>query len=201
MRKTLSILLIIFCSLTVLGQKIKTASGDISVLAGEKELSVTFGYDNIKVHGYETEEEFIEDKMRIRERHKPGSGAGERFKGSWFADRDTVYAPMFIENLNYAIPKKRKIKVSENNPEAKYNLHVETLWVYPGYNVGFSQPCKIEVALKIYEIANPENVVWESKSPLRIEAKLAPYKREIRIGAAYGALAMKLSWFLRKKAK
>lgn len=199
MRITLSILLIIFCSLPVLSQKIKTASGDISVLDGEKELSVTFGYDNIKVHGYETEEEFIEDKMRIRERHKPG--LGERFKGSWFADRDTVYAPMFIENLNYAIPEKRKINLSENNPEAKYNLHVQTLWVYPGYNVGFSQPCKIEVALKIYEIANPENVVWESKAPLRIEAKIAPYKREVRIGAAYSALAMKLSWFLRKKTK
>ncbi|WP_299246609.1 hypothetical protein [uncultured Aquimarina sp.] len=199
MRNALSILLIIFCTLSVLGQKIKTASGNISVLAGEKELSVTFGYDNIKVHGYTTEEEFIKDKMRIREKHKPGSG--ERFKGSWFADRDTVYAPMFIENLNYAIPKKRKIIVSRNNPKAKYNLHVETLWVYPGYNVGFSQPCKIEVALKIYEIANPENVLWESKSPLRVEAKIAPYKREVRIGAAYGTLAMKLSWFLRKKAK
>jgi len=199
MRNSLSILLIIFCTLSVLGQKIKTASGDISVLAGEKELSVTFGYDNIKVHGYATEEEFIKDKMQIREKHKPGSG--ERFKGSWFADRDTVYAPMFIENLNYAIPKKRKLIVSRKNPNAKYNLHIETLWVYPGYNVGFSQPCKIEVALKVYEIANPENVLWESKSPMRVEAKIAPYKREVRIGAAYGSLAMKLSWFLRKKAK
>ena len=40
----------------VLGQKIKTASGDLSVLAGEKELSVTFGYDNMNVHGYPSEE-------------------------------------------------------------------------------------------------------------------------------------------------
>jgi len=183
----------------VLGQMMKTASGDISVLAGEKELSVTFGYDNINVHGYSSEEDFIEDKVQIREKYKPGSG--EVFRGSWFADRDSVYAPLFIRDFNTAIPKKRKITISRNNPKAKYNLHVQTLWVYPGYNVGFSQPSKIEVELQLYEIANPENILWKSKSPTRIHAKTAPRKRELRIGAAYSSLAIKMSWLLRKKAK
>ena len=183
----------------ILGQKIKTASGDISVLAGEKELSVTFGYDNMKVHGYPSEADFIKDKVRIREEHNPGSG--EKFNGSWFADRDTVYAPLFIEYLKYAIPKKREITISRNNPNAKYNLHIQTLWVYPGYNVGFSQPAKIEVVLQLYEIGKPEKIVWESKSPMRIEAKAASYKRELRIGAAYASLAKKMSWFLNKNAK
>ncbi|MDO5970053.1 hypothetical protein Q4Q35_09550 [Flavivirga aquimarina] len=183
----------------IFGQTIKTASGDISVLAGEKELSVTFGYDNMNVHGYPSEADFIKDKVRIREEHKPG--LGEKFKGSWFADRDTVYAPLFIKHFNHAIPEKRKITVSINNPNAKYNLHIQTLWVYPGYNVGASQPSKIEVALQLYEIANPENIVWESKSPTRIKAKVAPYKRELRIGAAYSSLAMSMSWLLKKKAK
>ncbi len=183
----------------VLGQKIKTVSGDISVLAGEKELSVSFGYDNMNVHGYASEADFIEDKVRIREEHNPGSG--KQFRGSWVADRDTVYAPMFIDNFNQAIPKKRKIAVSRNNPNAKYNLHIQTLWVYPGYNVGFSHPAKIDVALQLYEIANPENIVWESKSPMRIKARVAPYKREERIGAAYATLAVYMSWFLKKKAR
>ena len=80
-------------------------------------------------------------------------------------------------------------------------MHVQTLWVYPGYNVGFSEACKIEVVLRLYEIANPENIVWESKSPTRIQAKVAPYKRERRIGAAYASLAISTSWLLRKKAK
>ncbi|WP_074410071.1 MULTISPECIES: hypothetical protein [Aquimarina] len=199
MRNSLSIILFIFCTIPALSQKIKTASGDISVLAGEKELSVTFGYDNMNVHGYPSEADFIKDKVQLREKHNPGSG--EKFEGSWFADRDTVYAPLFIENLNYAIPKKRKITISRNNPNAKYNLHIQTLWVYPGYNVGFSQPSKIEVVLQLYEIASPEKIVWESKSPTRIEAKVTPYKRELRIGAAYASLAMKMSWLLRKKTK
>ena len=198
MRNLLTIILITFWILPTLGQ-IKTASGDISVLAGEKELSVSFGYDNIVIHGYSSEEEFIKDKVRIREEHNPGSG--KQFEGSWFADRDTVYAPLFIKYLNYNIPKKRKISISRNNPNAKYNLHVQTLWVYPGYNVGFSQPSKIDVSLKLYEIANPENIVWKSKLPIRIKAKVAPFKRELRIGAAYVALATKMSWLLKKEAK
>ncbi|WP_303284058.1 hypothetical protein [Flavivirga amylovorans] len=183
----------------VLGQTIKTASGDISVLAGEKGLSVTFGYDNMNVQGYPSEADFIKDKVRIREERKPG--LGEKFKSSWFADREAVYEPLFIEYFNHAIPKKRKIAISRNNPSAKYNLHIQTLWVYPGYNVGASQPAKIEVALQLYEIANPENIVWESKSPTRMKAKAAPYKRELRIGAAYASLAISMSWLLKKKAK
>lgn len=199
MRKALCIILNIVFIIPAIAQTIKTSSGDISVLAGEKELSVSFGYDNMQVHGYESESDFIKDKVRIREEHNPGSG--ERFEGSWFADRDTVYAPLFIEHLNIKLPEKRKINVSINNPNAKYNLHVQTLWVYPGYNVGFTQPAKIDVVLKLYEMANPENIIWESQSPLRIKAKTAPYKRELRIGAAYSSLATSMSWLLKKKAK
>lgn len=199
MRKILCIFLIIFCVKPILGQKIKTAFGDISVLAGKKELSVTFGYDNMKVHGYATEAEFIEDKVQIRERHTPGSG--EQFRTSWVADRDSVYEPLFIKYINHSLPEKRNITVSRNNPNAEYNLHIQTLWVYPGYNVVISEPCKIDVVLQLYEIANPKNIVWESKSPIRIQAEGASYKREKRIGAAYASLGISMSWLLKKKAK
>ncbi|KJD36849.1 hypothetical protein PW52_04250 [Tamlana sedimentorum] len=181
------------------GQRIKTLSGDITVLAGEKELSVTFSYDSIKVHGYDTEAEFVKDKAQIRDSHEPGSGAV--FENAWFADREAVYEPLFIEDINKALPKKRQINLVKNNPKAKYNLHVETLWAFPGYNVGWSHPAKIDVALKVYEINNPENVVWQSQAPIRIQAKVAPYKRELRIGAAYKELGILLSWYFKKKLK
>ena len=151
------------------------------------------------VHGYESEAEFIEDKVRGREERNPGTG--KQFRDSWFADRDTVYAPLFLEYINHKIPKKRKFTASVNNPNAKYNLHVQTSWVYPGYNVGFAQPAKIEVTLRLFEISNPRKILWQSKSPTRIQAKVAPYKREVRIGAAYASLAMSMSWLLRRNAK
>lgn len=200
MKKSLSIILFIIYITPSLGQKIKTASGDISILTGEKELSVTFGYDNMNVHGYPSESDFIKDKAQIREKNKPGSG--KHFKDSWFADRDTVYAPLFMEHFNDALPKKRKISVAKNMPDAKYNLHVQTLWIYTGYNVGIaSQPCKIDVVLQLYEKANPKNIVWQSKSPIRIKGKVSHYKRELRIGAAYASLAMSMSWLLKKETK
>ncbi|MCB4807399.1 hypothetical protein LG651_03980 [Tamlana sp. 62-3] len=199
MRCFFSIILVLVFTLQSFAQRIKTESGDISILIGEKELSVTFGYDNIKVHGYDTEAEFVKDKAQIRENHEPGSGAV--FEKAWFADRETVYEPLFVKDINKAIPKKRRINLVKNNPKAKYNLHIETLWVFPGYNVGWSHPAKIDVALKVYEINNPENVVWQSQAPIRIQAKVAPYERELRIGAAYNDLGILLSWYFKKKLK
>ncbi|MEP0265821.1 hypothetical protein [Dokdonia sp.] len=192
---------VLISSSTMNAQGVKTLEGDISKLIGEKELSVTFSYENMMVHGFNSEEEFIEAKVRLREEHKPGTGEGERFRGSWFADRDSVFEPAFIKYINHKLPKKRKINVVENNPDATYNLHVQTLWTYPGYNVGFAQPAKIEVALSLYEISNPDVILWKAKNPYRVEAGIAPYKRELRIAAAYAKLSLNISWFFKRKLK
>ncbi|KJD31287.1 hypothetical protein PK35_15750 [Tamlana nanhaiensis] len=199
MRYFLSVIFIFVFVFQGFCQRIKTESGDISILKGEKELAVSFSYDSIKVHGYDTETEFVKVKAQLREKHEPGSGAV--FEKAWFADREAFYEPLFIEDINKALPQKRHINLVKNNPKAKYNLHIETLWVYPGYNVGFSHPAKIDVALKVYEINNPENVIWQSQTPIRIQAKAAPYKRELRIGAAYKELGILMSWYFKKRLK
>lgn len=196
MKRICNLILILCVTLSAFGQKIKTASGNLTVLAGEKELSVSFGYDTIQVHGYNSETEFLNDKVKRYEKKR--AGLGEAFKKSWFANREDIYEPYFIKYINFNLPKKRKLSVSKNNAKAKYNLHVETLWVYPGYNVGATQPAKIEVALKIYEIANPEHIIWQSVSPTRIKGKSAPKKNGLRIGDSYTTLAMSMSWLLKK---
>lgn len=199
MKNAIQILMIFLAATSLFAQKIKTAEGDLKKLIGEKELSVTFSYDNMMVEGFDSEEDFIAAKVRIRENNN--SGSGEQFNDSWFADRDSVFEPAFIKYINYKLPKKRKINVVENNENATYNLHIKTLWTYPGYNVGWTQPAKIEVALYIYEIANPENIIWKAKSPYRVEAAVAPYKRERRIAAAYAELSIRLSWFFKRELK
>lgn len=195
------IVAVLISSNTINAQSVKTLEGDVSKLIGEKELSVTFSYENMMVQGYDSEEEFVEAKVKLREEHRPGTGEAEQFRGSWFADRDSVFEPAFIKYLSHKLPKKRKINVVENNPDATYNLHVQTLWTYPGYNVGFKSPAKIEVALSIYEISNPDVILWKAKSPYRVQARVAPYKRELRIAAAYAKLSRNISEFFKRNVK
>ena len=90
-------------------QKIKVAEGDLSVLKGIDNYNIIFDYSNLNIPNYASEEEFLEDKMKIREEKKKGDG--ERFKQSWLSDRKKLYEPYFINHFNGYFIMKRKIKV------------------------------------------------------------------------------------------
>lgn len=64
-------------------QKVKVKSGSFKTLKDVVEYNLEFDYKNLKVDKFETEEEFLKDKMQKREE----KGIAEEFKKSWFADR------------------------------------------------------------------------------------------------------------------
>ncbi len=47
-------------------QRYELLEGDLKNLKGISEYNITFDYSNMKVHGYETEEAFLNDKMEKR---------------------------------------------------------------------------------------------------------------------------------------
>lgn len=154
MKNTFALLLLFSVSLLT-AQRFETLSGEFKNLKGITEYNVTFDYSQIIVNGYKTEAEYLEDKMKKREKVE---GKAEKFKEEWYANRKNMYEPAFINYFNKSF-KNGEIKVSEN-PAAKYTIEIKTTWVYPGYDAGTAtEPAKISAIVTVKETANPDNIL------------------------------------------
>jgi len=186
---------IVLITINVIAQKIKFVKGDVENLIGITEYNVVFDYSNIIIANFDSEEEFLKDKMAIRDAQKIGSG--EKFKHDWFTFRDSLYEPSFIEVFNDYFILKRKIKVQENS-DAKYTMLINTVFVYPGYNVGvWYEDSKLKATVTVFETSIPENIIFTTKE-IYVKGK-ATYHTGKRISNAYGMLARRIAAYLRRK--
>ena len=134
--KKLIILMIVLLSTTVaISQKAKDLEGNIKNLKGISQYDLLFVYENVQIPKYDSEEDFLKDKMEKRDKKEPGTGV--KFKGSWFADREAKYEPKFIESFNKRFDD-GKVKVGKDQG-AEYIMKVHTTLLYAGYNVGISR--------------------------------------------------------------
>jgi len=199
MKKLISITLLLITIFTY-SQKVKLAEGDVKRLKGITAYNVVFEYTNLKIPNFETEEDFLKDKMEKREKLKPNTGAGERFRKSWFADREELFEPYFINYFNGYFVMKKKIVAYKNNTESKYTMLIKTDEIYAGYNVGvFSESAKSKTVITIYETKNPKNILFKSKQ-IAIKNGRSSFNSGVRIANTYGILGESMARFLRKKA-
>ncbi len=188
--------LLVFCSIVGHSQRIKTLEGSVKNLKGITQYNVIFDYTQLSVTNYESEEAFLEEKMKMRE--KMLIGGGEKFKEKWFLDRGDYYEPNFIFFFNDYFIKKKKINISENNLLAEYTIKVITNEIYSGYHVGvFSQHSKLRTTIIFYKNDNPENILFKTKQTYTTGTA---YDSAERIGNAYSLLGRKLADYLRKKS-
>lgn len=175
----------------------KVVAGDFKNLASVKAYHVIFDYTNIKVAHFETEEDFLKDKMAKREGEK-----AKNFRTKWFADREANYEPKFIAYFNKRM--EGKGVTAAKNPDAQYTMHVKTLWLYPGYNVGIgAEEPKITAVVTVYETANPTNILLKieyEKSP-GVEPEKDRFDAGNRIAGAYEKLAKNFTMQLRRFVK
>ena len=184
------------------GQKMKVVKGDFDFLKGQKEINVEFIYDNMKIFKDNlTNEEYM--KKRSADLEEKGRGVGKAWEKKWISSRELIYAPKFLELMNKYLKKKKKdVYYGEGIAEAKYTLLVETVWVYPGWNVAvMRQPAKLTTKLSFVETANKDNVLLE------ITSKNAPgnkfggtFSNEDRLGEGYAKTGKTLIGLLLKKA-
>ena len=66
MKKLLAIAIVMATTISF-AQKRKDKEGSIKNLKGITEYTLVFDYENLTVHKFKTEEEFLEDKMKKRE--------------------------------------------------------------------------------------------------------------------------------------
>lgn len=196
--KKIAIIALILVTGVTMAQKKRILSGDFKNLKGITEFNLVFDYTNLKVDKFETEEEFLADKMKKREE----KGTAEDFKKSWFSDREERYEPKFIESFNKRFD--GAIKADKNLSSAKFTVNVKTLWIYPGYNVGvMRQPSKLNVIIKIVEIGNPDNILLSVgyEKVLGNGAAGFDYNSGYRISEAYAKLAKEFAAELKKANK
>ncbi|MEO8933243.1 MAG: hypothetical protein ABI295_02965 [Xanthomarina sp.] len=157
MNKLLLYTLLISTSV-VFSQKAQVKKGDWTKLKGITEYNLEFDYSNLEIPKFDSEEAFLKDKMDKRDEKDPD--AGEKFKESWFSDRENYYEPRFIETFN-ARYKDGLVKVDRDLGSAEYTMKVHTTLMYPGYNVGVvRQNSKIEVTLSVYKNDSPEDIIF-----------------------------------------
>jgi len=198
-RKQVSAILIILCTTFVFAQKSKVKEGDWKNLKGILKYNLVFDYSNLEIPKYDNEDAFLKDKMQKREENEAGDG--ERFKKSWFDDRENRYEPKFIESFNKRWDN-NEIEVGKDLADAEYIIKIHTTFMYAGYHVGvMRQNSKIDAILTIYKIDNPEVVLFEVNYT-KAEGNGAfgnDYNSGYRISEAYAKLAKTFAADLKKK--
>jgi len=138
------------------GVKIVVTSGSLGFLKTEKTLLTEYDYSNMKVGKFAKEDDYIAKK--VAEYNKDEAGKGDKWKESWFNDRDARFEPKFEELLNDYL--KKKVTVSETATDAKYKMIVHTIFTEPGFNIAITKkPAIINMEVTFVEIANPDKPV------------------------------------------
>ncbi len=200
MKKNVLLFALLLCTTVMFSQKVKVTQGDFKNLKGIAAYNLEFDYSNLSIPKYKSEEEFLADKMAKRDEKDPE--AGEKFKESWFADRENRYEPKFIESFNKRFDD-GEIKVG-NDIGAEYTMKIHTTMMYAGYNVGVvRQNSKIEATVSVYKTGDPSNVIF-SADYTKVEGSGAmgyDFDSGYRISEAYAKLAKEVAYNIKKKAK
>ena len=186
----------LFVSTIVASQRYTILSGDLKNLKGISEYNVTFDYSNLKVNEFETEEEFLKEKMD----HRQGSPQkSEQYKMDWYAAREGIYEPQFIDVFNNRFEKQEIY--AGGNINAAYTMNVKTIWIYTGYNVvAATEPAKITAIISVFEVANPSHVLLQIKfdKTIGFEKGQFEFDQGYRIAGAYDKLAKNIAMQLKR---
>ena len=197
MKNLITILVVLFSTTIMFSQKVKVTEGSFKNVQGISSFNLEFDYSDLMVPKYDSEEEFLADKMKKREEKKPGDG--ERFKKAWFSDREAKYEPKFIESFN-----KRwgdgEVKVGMD-VGSEYTMKVHTTLMWAGYNVGIVRKnAKIEATISIYKNDDPSKLLV-SANYTKVEGGGAmgyDFDAALRIGEGYAKLSKTLAKNIRK---
>ncbi len=143
----------------------KLTSGSLGALKGETTLNVMFDYSNVTVGNPVnpfmskkgiTEKEYVEQKTSELNAKKPGDG--DRWAQAWQDDRQKLFQPAFLQELNDKL-EKQGLVAKENASDARYTLVVKTILVNVGFNIGMSKKeAYINLVIDIVETADHSKV-------------------------------------------
>ena len=194
--KIFGVIALIFFSLHVVAQKIKTREGDPAVLKNESNINIEFTYENISVGKFANEQDYI--KKKTDEYNAKDPGRGDIWAKNWINDREARYEPKF--NDLFAITSHKTI-----SKDAKYTLIFKTKSIEPGYNIaggmipfGGRKNAEINAEVWIVETANRANkiaVISVENAPGGVWAGY-DYDTGTRIAESYAISGKKLAKYI-----
>ena len=199
MKKVFILVAMVAFAFTANAQKVKLVDGKLGFLKGQEVLKVTFTYDDNMKIGKMKADDYINKK--VKDKNKSHAGAGDEWKQKFQADLDTAMPRYFINMFN--LYKKNEAILDLNADNAEYIMNVNTTFIEPGYNVGISSK---------RPVANMEVSFVSKDEPKKVLAKFtitkspggsmfgSGYTFKDRVGGCYENAATRLaSYFLKKK--
>nr|WP_199002850.1 hypothetical protein [Flavobacterium sp. ASV13] len=186
MYRKLSLIIIISIVFTSISysQRYQIFEGSFKNLNDIKSFKVEFNYENIQVHGFESEEDFLKEKI---EKRKSDPEKAANFRRDWFLNRDKYYNPAFVNYFNnYFKNGERKI-VNDSPCLMKVNL----TWIYPGYAI---EPAKLSATIDFIDTASSKKLlVVHFEKVIGIEKKTIEINEYERFIGAFEKLAKNLA--------
>ena len=171
-------------------QKAKILEGDWENLKDISAYNLVFEYKNLEIPKYDSEEDFLKDKMQKREEKEAGTG-------------ENKYEPKFIESFNKRFDE-GEIKVGKDLADATYTMKIQTTFMYAGYNVGVVRKnSKIDAIITVFENNAPDTILFSVKYT-KAEGNGAfgnDYDSGYRISEAYAKLAKTSAKHIKKNVK
>ena len=201
MKKRLILLALMLTTVAIYSQKMKVSDGNFKNLKGITTYKLEFDYSDVKIPKYDSEEDFLDDKMAKREEKE--AGTGEKFKASWFSDRAERYEPKYIESFNKRF-EDGEVSVGSDIEDAKYVMKIHTTKLYAGYNVGIvRRNAEIDAVITIYEAANPSNILLSGKyKDVQGNGAMGyDFNSGYRISECYAKLAKNVAKSIKKASK
>ena len=151
MFKKINLLLVVAVFFTTISysQRYKIREGKFENLSDIHSFKVEFNYKNIEVHGFDSEEDFLKEKM---EKRKADPEKAENFKKDWFLNREKYYNPAFINFFNTYF-KKGECQIVDDSP---YLMKVNLTWIYPGYAV---EPAKLSATIEFIDTTTSKKLL------------------------------------------
>lgn len=196
------VLSVLFVSSMMTAQNMDVVNGDFNFLKDQKEVNVEFDYSKLTLmKEKKSEAQYVED--RSKDLNDKNKNVGDIWAKKWKSSKELMWNPKFLELVNVVLSKKDKdVSFQEGLTAAKYTLIVESVWIYPGWDVMMmKQPAKVTTLLKFVETGNVSNVLLE------ISSEEAPgdqygsnFSNESRIGEGYAKTGKSLAKMLLSKA-
>lgn len=169
--------------------------GSWKALDGIERFDLEFDYSNVAVPDFDTEEDYIKQKMK--EKDEDQAGEGVVWKKRYFADRENHFEPKFIESFN----KRGTQKADKDFDDAAYVLKVETTMLSHGWNVGvMRKAARLDATISVHKRGDATPLLKVSYENIKgADAMGYDFATHSRVAEGYAKLAKSFVAELKKK--